>query len=110
MPDSLRREDPDKKIGNSGQPMSIVYRPINEPKLNSKNPRAHSRKQIQQLARSIEAFGFNVPVLIDANLNVIAGHGRIAACQLLGVKEVPTIQLDHLTEEQARAFLIATTD
>jgi hypothetical protein len=61
----------------------------------------------RQLARSIEAFGFNVPVLIDANMNVIAGHGRVMACQELGRKEVPTICLDHLSSAQAKAFMIA---
>jgi DNA modification methylase len=67
----------------------------------------HSEKQIQQIARSIEAFGFNVPVLVNAQSQVIAGHGRLEACQLLGITEVPTIRLEHLTEAQARAFLIA---
>ena len=62
---------------------------------------------MRQIARSIEAFGFNVPVLIDANNKVIAGHGRVMACQLLGRTEVPTIALDHLSEAQARAFTIA---
>ena len=53
------------------------------------------------------AFGFNVPVLVDANLSVIAGHGRVMACQQLGWKQVPTICLEHLSEAQARAFMIA---
>jgi hypothetical protein len=70
-------------------------------------PRLHSPRQIRQIARSIEAFGFNVPVLVDANLKVIAGHGRILACQQIGRTEVPTITLERLTEAQARAFMIA---
>jgi DNA modification methylase len=85
----------------------ITFRPIAELSLSAGNPRAHSPRQIRQIARSIEAFGFNVPVLIDSNLNVIAGHGRILACRQLGMSEVPTIRLEHLTEEQARAFMIA---
>src|SRR6202050_3247384 len=85
----------------------ITYRPISELKLDPKNPRAHSPRQVRQIARSIEAFGFNVPVLVDAKGKVIAGHGRILACQLLGWTEVPTIRLDHLSEAQAKAFVIA---
>jgi DNA modification methylase len=75
--------------------------------LNPKNPRLHSDKQIRQLANSIKTFGFNVPVLVDAHLQVIAGHGRVRACKLLEITEVPTIRLEHLSEQQKRAFLIA---
>ena len=85
----------------------VVYRPISELKLDPRNPRVHSARQVRQIARSIGAFGFNVPVLVDANGNVIAGHGRILACKLLGLSEVPTICLDHLTNAQVRAFMIA---
>ena len=87
--------------------VSVVYRRISGLKLDPGNPRAHSSKQIRQIARSIETFGFNVPVLINSSSKVIAGHGRILACQFLGRAEVPTICLDHLTEAQARAFMIA---
>ena len=83
----------------------VEYRPIAELKLDPLNPRVHNRRQTRQIARSIKSFGFNVPVLIDSNGNVIAGHGRILACQLLGLDEVPTISLDHLSEAQARAYL-----
>jgi ParB-like chromosome segregation protein Spo0J len=71
------------------------------------NPRFHSPRQVRQIARSIEKFEFNVPVLIDSSGKVIAGHGRILACQQLGWTEVPTICLEHLSEAQARAFMIA---
>jgi DNA modification methylase len=71
------------------------------------NARQHSKKQILKLANSIETFGFNVPVLVDAELNVIAGHGRLAACRALGLAEVPTLCLDHLSPAQLRAFMIA---
>jgi DNA modification methylase len=107
MINSQNQESPGRNIGHVGCPIAIIYRPIAELKLNPKNPRKHSRVQVRQIARSIQEFRFNVPILIDANLNVIAGHGRIAACQLLGLSEVPTISLDHLTELQARAFMIA---
>jgi DNA methylase/ParB-like nuclease family protein len=91
----------------AGGRVAILYRPIEGLKLDAKNPRVHSPKQVRQIARSIEAFGFNVPVLIDAHGKVIAGHGRILACQLLGWTDVPTICLEHLSEAQARAFMIA---
>jgi DNA modification methylase len=87
--------------------IAIRYRPISELKLDPANPRIHSKKQIGQIAASITAFGFNVPVLTDAHANVVAGHGRILACLELGWTEVPTICLEHLSVAQARAFLIA---
>jgi len=87
--------------------LNIVYRPIRELKPDPNNPRHHSKKQIQQIANSIEAFGFNVPVLIDPDGNIVAGHGRILACDKLGWSEVPTLCLDHLTPAYVRAFRIA---
>jgi DNA modification methylase len=87
--------------------IALTYRPIAALKLDPRNPRAHSPRQVRQIARSIESFGFNVPVLVDGRLKVIAGHGRVMACQLLGWTEVPTICLDHLSEAQAKAFMIA---
>lgn len=96
----------ERKRSRAGS-IEIVYRPIAELKLDPHNPRSHSPRQVRQIARSIETFGFNVPVLIDAAGKLIAGHGRVMACQRLGWREVPTICLDHLTEAQARAFMIA---
>jgi 16S rRNA G966 N2-methylase RsmD len=93
--------------GNRSNPLTIVYQPIADLKLNPRNPRIHGSKQIGQIARSIEAFGFDVPVLIDTKRQVIAGHGRILACKLLGWTEVPTISLEHLSEAQAKAFIIS---
>ena len=87
--------------------VAIIYRPIHELKLDPKNPRTHSSRQLRQIARSIETFGFVVPVLIDSALNVIAGHGRILAAQQLGWSEVPTIRLEHLTDAQVKALRIA---
>jgi DNA modification methylase len=91
----------------SSRPISIVYRPLADIHLDPSNPRAHSKRQVQQIARSIQTFGFNVPVLIDAQGKVIAGHGRILACRELGWTEVPTICLEHLTPAQAKAYMIA---
>jgi DNA modification methylase len=87
--------------------LSIVYRDIEELKANPENARLHSKKQIKQIARSIEDFGFNVPFLVDRNLRLIAGHGRAEALKLLGIHKVPTICLEHLSESKARAFMIA---
>ncbi len=87
--------------------LAIVYRKLETLVSDATNPRLHSERQIQQIAQSIKAFGFNVPFLIDRRLKLIAGHGRLAACKLLGIQRVPTIRLDHLTEHQARAFMIA---
>jgi ParB-like chromosome segregation protein Spo0J len=87
--------------------LTVVERLITELKPSACNPRRHSHKQIDQIAQSIRAFRFNVPILIDAEMNVIAGHGRLLAGQKLGLERVPTIQLEHLSQAQARAFIIA---
>jgi DNA modification methylase len=87
--------------------VAVCYREISKLTLDTRNPRLHSPKQVRQIARSIQAFGFVVPVLIDAKLKVVAGHGRVMACRLLGRSQVPTISLDHLSETQIRAFAIA---
>jgi ParB-like chromosome segregation protein Spo0J len=75
--------------------------------LNPNNPRRHSRAQIKQLARSINKFGFLCPPLIDASGNVIAGDGRVRAALLLGLKLIPVLIADHLSEIQKQAYMIA---
>jgi len=87
--------------------LHVSYRAIAELQPQANNPRVHSAKQVRQIANSIQAFGFNVPVLIDAERRVIAGHGRLEACKLLKVERVPTIMLENLTSAQTRAFMIA---
>lgn len=89
------------------KPIEVVYRAIDSLRVNPANPRQHSAKQIKQLAASITSFGMNVPIAVDTNLNVIAGHGRMLACQSLGIDQVPTICLEHLSPTQAQAFMIA---
>jgi DNA modification methylase len=96
-----------RKAVSLGSPISVVYRPIDQLTPNPANPRVHSKKQIRQIAESIRVFGFNVPVLVDRHGNVVCGHGRLLACRELGITEVPTLRLDHLTPAQARAFMIA---
>jgi DNA modification methylase len=88
-------------------PLTIVHQRIDALKPDPANPRLHNKKQVRQIANSIEAFGFNVPILVDCYGKVIAGHGRLLACGELGWTEVPTLCLDHLTTAQARAFMIA---
>src|ERR1019366_5456134 len=102
---SLKRQMKATEI--PGGRIEVTYLPIGQLGLNPRNPRSHSARQIRQIARSIEAFGFNVPVLIDSKREVIAGHGRVMACKLLGRTEVPTIRLEHLSDAQAKAFLVA---
>jgi DNA modification methylase len=80
---------------------------IDELKPNPRNPRRHTRAQVRALARSIEAFGFNAPILVDWDRNIVAGHGRYEAAKLLGLESVPVISLDHLTPTQARAYMLA---
>jgi DNA modification methylase len=87
--------------------LTVVYRPIESLNLNPANPRRHSKKQIRQIANSIKAFDFNVPILVDREGKVIAGHGRLLAAHELGIIEVPTLCLEHLTPAQIRAFTIA---
>jgi hypothetical protein len=93
--------------GDPSTRIEVVCRPIAGLKLDPNNPRVHSPRQVRQLARSIGIFGFNAPVLVDSDGKVIAGHGRIIAAKQLGWTEVPTICLSHLSEAQARAYMIA---
>lgn len=71
------------------------------------NARTHSDEQIEKIAKSMKEFGFINPILVDGNLNVIAGHGRILGAKKIGMKEVPCLFIEDLTEEQKRAYIIA---
>ena len=71
------------------------------------NSRTHSDEQVTQIAASIKEFGFTNPVLVDSSNGIIAGHGRVMAAKKLGLTSVPTICLDHLTDAQRRAYVIA---
>ena len=72
-----------------------------------RNARTHSETQVAQIAASIVEFGFNAPILVDSSSGIIAGHGRLMAARKLGLPEVPVIVLDHLSETQKRAYIIA---
>ena len=71
------------------------------------NARTHSDEQIAKLQSSIREFGFVNPVLIDGNKNIIAGHGRIEAAKREGMTEVPCVFVEHLTDAQKRAYILA---
>src|ERR1700736_4219493 len=96
-----------RKVSLASGGIQVTYQPVAKLHPDPNNPRLHSAKQVKQIARSIEPLGFNVPILVDRELNVIAGHGRLMACQQLGWREVPTIALEHLSAAQAKAFAIA---
>jgi len=87
--------------------LKIVNRDPGALKAYAGNARTHSEKQIAQIAASISTFGFLNPVLIGADGIVIAGHGRVAAAKLLGMAEIPTIKLAHLSDAERRAYVIA---
>lgn len=73
----------------------------------ARNPRTHSPEQVSQIAASIVEFGFVNPILVDTDAGIIAGHGRFQAAKQLGLAQVPVVVLDHLTETQKRAYVIA---
>jgi len=84
----------------------IKTKKVKDLKKYPENPKKHPKNQIKKIADSIKEFGFTVPLIIKNN-EIIAGHGRIEAAKELGLKEVPVIERDDLTDEQAKAFRIA---
>ena len=92
---------------SSATQLEVTYLRTTSLKPDPRNPRVHSDKQVRQIAQSIESFGFNVPLLIDDQQKVVAGHGRLLAACKMGWDTVPAIKLSHLTESQRMAFLIA---
>lgn len=87
--------------------IAVSWRPVAGLKTNPHNARVHSERQVAAIADSIAAFGFNVPLLIDGESRVLAGHGRLLAAERLGLDEVPTIMLEHLDDAARRGFMIA---
>lgn len=87
--------------------LKVVLKDINSLKPYERNARKHSDKQIGKIANSMARFGCNNPILTDKSDTIIAGHGRWAAAKKLGMKEVPTICLDHLSPDEVRAYIIA---
>ena len=87
-------------MANSKKELKVLYKNLNELQENPKNSRVHSEKQVAQIAKSIDSFGFNNPVLIDQNGVIIAGHGRYLAAKELEFEEIPTVCLSHMTPDQ----------
>lgn len=84
--------------------LNIAYKQIKELKPYKKNAKKHSKEQVEQIANSIKEFGFTQPVIIDKHNSVVAGHGRILGAKKAGLKQVPTVCLEDLTEEQIKAY------
>src|SRR5467141_5351820 len=87
--------------------MNVEYTLVRDLRPYAHNARSHSRKQIDQIAKSIKRFGFCNPVLIDDEKQIVAGHGRVEAAKLLGIDAVPTVRLSHLSEADKRAYILA---
>ena len=87
--------------------MKSELTPVRDLRPYPNNARTHSRKQLRQIARSIEKFGFCNPVLVDDTNQIIAGHGRVEAAKLLGIEAVPTCRLSHLSDADKRAYILA---
>lgn len=85
--------------------LKVEYIDTGELKPYENNAKIHTDAQIEQIARSIKEFGMNDPIAVWKENEIIEGHGRLLACQLLGIKEVPIIRLDELTDEQRRAYM-----
>ncbi len=87
--------------------IEVSYRPIGTLIPHARNARTHTSAQVEQIAASIQEFGWTNPVLADGANGVLAGHGRLLAAAKLGMDEVPVIELAGLTETQKRAYVIA---
>ncbi len=85
----------------------LVERQITSLRHYARNARTHTKKQIKQIAKSIERFGFTNPVLVSDDGEIMAGHGRVEAAKLLGWKSVPTLALSHLSDAERRAYVLA---
>jgi DNA modification methylase len=81
--------------------------PVDRLRPYERNARTHSVEQVAQIAASIVEFGFTNPILVDSNDGIIAGHGRLSAAQELGLKTVPVVVLDHLSDRQRKAYILA---
>ena len=95
-----------KALAKSFAPV-IELRAVEDLKVNPRNARTHSARQVQQIAASVREFGWVAPIVVDEEGTVLAGHGRLQAAPLLGLGEVPTIQVKHLTPARKRAFMLA---
>ena len=101
--EDLRNADAERRAAR----ISVRWLPVESLTPDPENARVHGPRQIARIADSIAAFGFNVPIVIDGKGAVLAGHGRVLAARRLGLSEVPTIALEHLSQAERRAFMIA---
>jgi hypothetical protein len=102
----MARKPKNQPIPSAPQ-LAITYRKTADLVPYARNAREHTAAQVQQIAASIREFGWTNPVLVDDKSNVIAGHGRLLAALLLGIAEIPTVILSHLTPAQRQAYIIA---
>lgn len=98
---------PAQAASAAARPLTVVYRPTASLVPDPRNARTHPRRQVEQIAASIRAFGFTNPVLADPEGRLIAGHGRVLAARELGLGEVPVIELGGLSEGQKKALRLA---
>jgi hypothetical protein len=95
-------------FGGTKMELKIEYLPIGSLRPYEKNTRKHQKKDVDNIARSIEKYGMCDAIGIWGEQNIIVeGHGRMLACKQLGMTEVPCVRLDHLTDEQRREYAIA---
>ncbi len=87
--------------------LAVEYRPPHELKVDGRNPRRHDKKQIEQIADSMRRFGFLMPALVDQDDYIIVGQARLAAAIHLGLAQIPVIPIDHLTDDEIRAYRLA---
>jgi DNA modification methylase len=80
---------------------------IRDLQANPNNARTHSREQVEAIARSIDQFGFNNPILVDSNNHILAGHGRVEAAKMLGLVRIPALRIEHLSAAEKRAYVLA---
>ena len=88
-------------------PATIEHWPVERLVPYEHNARTHSSAQIEQIALSMEQFGFTNPILVDGQSGILAGHARLCAARSLNFEKVPVIVLDHFTDIQKRAYILA---
>lgn len=86
--------------------INVEYVSLDSLKKYKMNCKLHPQEQVEQIKKSIQEFGFNDPIAVWHDNEIIEGHGRLLAAQELGIDKVPIIRLDHLTDEQRRAYML----
>ena len=87
--------------------LKVEYLNIDELKPYKNNAKIHTAEQIEQIKNSIQKFGMNDPIAIGKDNIIVEGHGRLIACKELNITEVPIIRLDHLTDDERKAYTLA---